>query len=63
MTSTTIGRPVDYRGREISHRTIPMTTERSLALGRAAATLGISRATLITRLIDSGLAVIDPPDE
>lgn len=52
-----LGRPVTYRDREISHRTIPMTTERSLALGRAAARLGVSRAVLITRFIDAALAV------
>jgi hypothetical protein len=62
MTSP-LGRPPAGDGRQIRYRTIPMTNERSAALGRAAAILGISRAALITRLVDAGLSVLLPTEE
>jgi len=39
-----------------------MTAERSRALARAATMLGISGDALVRKLIDAGLAVLDPPD-
>jgi hypothetical protein len=61
---TPLGRPpAGGDGRQIRYRTIEMSNERSAALGRAASLLGISRAKLIARLIDSGLSVILSPEE
>jgi hypothetical protein len=54
------GRPVTVDHRHASHRSIAMTAERSRALARAATMLGISGDALIRKLVDAGLAVIDP---
>ncbi len=59
----TRGRPPAGDGRQIRYRTIPMSNERSAALGRASAMLGVSRATLIIRLVDAGLSVLLPTKE
>jgi hypothetical protein len=61
--TTPLSRPPAGGNRQIKFRTIAMTNERSAALGRAASLLGISRAQLITRLIDSGLSVLLSPKE
>jgi hypothetical protein len=58
-----LGRPPAGECRQIRYRTIPMTNERSAALGRAASLLGISRAALITRLLDAGLSVMLSPED
>lgn len=45
------------------HRTIAMPAERSQALRRAATILGVSGEVLISRFIDAGLAMVNPPDK
>lgn len=56
-----MGRRVTIDHKNVSHRTIAVTAERSEALARASARLGISSHALILRLVDAGTAVINSP--
>ena len=58
-----MGRPITVDHRHVSHRTIAMSAERSAALARASARLGISSHALILRLLDAGISVLDPLSE
>ena len=55
----TRGRPVTINHRELTHRTVGMTTERTREVKRVSGLLGISGEVLIQRLIDLGLAVFE----
>ena len=58
----TRGRPVTINHRELTHRTIGMTAERTQELKRVSGLLGISGEVLISRFIDLGLAVFEGAD-
>jgi hypothetical protein len=62
MNNPTRGRPVTVNHRNLSHRTIGMTPERTREVKRVSGLLGISGEILISRLIDLGLAVFAEAD-